>query len=150
LRWLERTSVQVRALDSNHLITAGWLFDAEATAPYVDFVSFHHWTSAEELRSRIDAMRSATDKPLLLEEFGYSTQRVTLDEQAAAILDVAATAEANGLLGWMVWTAFDFPVDRSCYPSPCLSPNNGEHYFGLWTVDDVSKPALDAVMQFMQ
>jgi endo-1,4-beta-mannosidase len=149
LRWLGITAAQVRAIDSNHLITAGWLFDAEATAPYVDFISFHHWTSADELRSRIDAMRAATNKPLLLEEFGYSTQRVSFDEQAASIADVATTAETSGLLGWMVWTAFDFPTDRSCYPSPCQSPNNGEHYFGLWTVDDTPKPALDAVIELM-
>jgi hypothetical protein len=149
LGWLETTAEMVRTIDPNHLITAGWLFNAEATAPYVDFVSFHHWTSADELRSRIDTMRAATSKPLLLEEFGYSTQRVSLDEQAASIVDVATTAETTGLLGWMVWTAFDFPVDRSCYPSPCLSPNNGEHYFGLWTVDDAPKPALDAIMNLL-
>jgi hypothetical protein len=46
----------------------------------------------------------------------------------------------------MIWTAFDFPIDRSCYPSPCQSPNNGEHYFGIWTVDYMPKPAYFAIM----
>lgn len=150
LGWLDVTTARIRALDSRHLITAGWLYDAEATAPYVDFVSFHHWTSAEELAGRVEAMRSAIDKPLLLEEVGYSTQRVTEVEQASALMSVAATTDELGLLGWLAWAAFDFPVDRSCYPSPCLSPDNGEHYFGLWRLDYTEKPALNALHSFLQ
>lgn len=143
LSWLDSTSKTVRELDPNHLITAGWLYDAESTAPYVDFVSFHHWTSAAELAGRIAPIRAATDKPILLQEFGYSTQRFTPDEQARMMDEVFAAVETHDLAGWMIWTAFDFPIDRSCYPSPCQSPDNQEHYFGLWTTDYVPKPALD-------
>ena len=145
LGWLAATTERIRALDSRHLITAGWLYDAEATAPYVDFNSFHHWTDAEELAERVAVMRAATDKPLLLEEIGYSTQRVGEVGQAAALESAVTTSESLGLLGWLVWAAFDFPVDRSCYPSPCLSPDNGEHYFGMWRLDYTPRPALEAL-----
>lgn len=142
LSWLERTAQQVRALDSNHLITAGWLFDSPSTAPYVDFVSFHHWAGANQLAERITLIRAATDKPILLQEVGYSTQRVSPDEQARLLSEIITTSEQSGLTGWLVWAAYDFTVDRSCYPSPCESPNNAEHYFGVWDANGVAKAAL--------
>jgi hypothetical protein len=67
-----------------------------------------------------------------------------------ALESVITTSNQAGLLGWLVWTAFDFPVDRSCDPSPCLSPDNGEHYFGLWRVDGSRKPALLVVQELME
>jgi hypothetical protein len=73
LDWLGRTSAFVRSLDANHLITAGWLHDSEATIPYVDLVSFHHWSGVPQVHHRIVTLQKATDKPVLLQEFGYST-----------------------------------------------------------------------------
>jgi endo-1,4-beta-mannosidase len=143
LQWLDRTAQHVRSLDSNHLITAGWLYDSASTAPFVDFVSFHHWTAANELAWHIEPIVAATDKPILLQEVGYSTQRVTPDDQAALLRDIVATSDQLHLAGWLVWAAYDFPIDQSCYPSPCQSPDNAEHYFGVWDRDGVAKPALE-------
>lgn len=142
--WLEQTSAFVRELDANHLITAGWLYDAEATAPHVDFVSFHHWTSVDELKARVEIIRAATDKPILLQEFGYSTLRAETptETQAALIGDVFAYTSEAELLGAMLWTAFDFPLNASCYPSPCENQDNAEHHFGIWTSDYGEKPAV--------
>lgn len=142
IMWLDRTVKQIRALDSRHLVTAGWLFDAQSTAPYVDFVSFHHWTAADELAGRIAPIRAVTDQPILLEEVGYSTLHVRGDEQATLLNEVVNTSTQAGLAGWLVWTAYDFSFDRSCYPSPCESPHNGEHYFGMWDVNGAAKPVL--------
>jgi endo-1,4-beta-mannosidase len=145
LNWLAQTLQQVRALDSNHLITAGWLFDAEATAPYVDFVSFHHWQDASELERRIQTIRAATDKPILLEEFGFSTFRVSEEEQARLIGENIAMTVEYGLLGWLVWTAFDFPLDATCIVPACPSQDNAEHHFGLWRTDYGAKAAVEVV-----
>lgn len=150
LAWLKETSQLVRELDSNHLITAGWLNEAHSTASYVDFVSFHHWTSAEDLSRRIRALRFATDKPILLQEVGYSTlhANITPQVQAELLESVIQSAADENLLGWMIWTAFDFPITATCYPSPCESPNNAEHYFGIWTWDYTPKPALALIQQY--
>jgi hypothetical protein len=147
LNWLAQTAQQVRALDPNHLITAGWLFDAEATAPYVDFVSFHHWQDATELARRIQAIQAATNKPILLEEFGFSTFRVSEEEQAQLIGDNIRMAAEHELLGWLVWTAFDFPLDATCIPPACPSRDNAEHHFGLWGMDYGAKAAVEVVEQ---
>lgn len=141
LGWLGETAKLVRSMEVNQLITAGWLNDTWATAPYVDFVSFHHWSGADKLVQRIEEIRSQTDKPILLQEFGYSTAYVSDEQQAQTIETVLHQVEQQGLLGWMIWTAFDFPLDRSCWPSPCMSADNAEHYYGIWTADYHPKPA---------
>ena len=143
LDWLELTSEQVRALEIPQLITVGWLMDSVATAPFVDFISFHHWSDVDNLVERIVQMREATDKPILLQEFGYSTGReaITPEIQSDMIRAVIDTSEQEQLLGWMIWTAFDFPREATCFPSPCLSENNAEHYFGIWHSDYTPKPA---------
>ena len=150
LKWLKVTSFLVRSIDSKHLLTAGWLNEAHSTAPYVDFISFHHWTSADDLANRIRALHLTTSKPILLQEVGYSTlhANITPQVQADLIETIIQTSEAQNLLGWMIWTAFDFPITATCYPSPCESPNNAEHYFGIWTVDYAPKPAIEKILQY--
>lgn len=145
LAWLESVSSLIREHAPNHLITAGWMTYAEDTAPFVDFISFHHWWDANDLRRRIIDLRRKTDKPILLQEVGYSSLTRSLTDQRDSLQQALVTAESENLLGWMVWAAFDFPRDATCYPAPCLSPDNMEHYFGLWTSDYQPKPALEAL-----
>ena len=53
----------------------------DATSLYVDFVRIHHWSEAAELDERIQTIRAATDKPILLEDaehhFGLCGGRIT-------------------------------------------------------------------------
>lgn len=146
LDWLAAESARVRSLDNNHLITAGWLHDAAATALFVDFVSFHHWWDASDMRRRVAEIRAATDKPILMEEFGYSTYMVTPKQQAENITAVINAAETEKLLGWLAWTAFDFPLEVTCWPQPCVDAENHEHHFGLWHSDYVPKLAAEALI----
>jgi len=147
LRWLNDTSELVRTIDDNHLITAGWLNDAQSTASAVDFISFHHWTSVDDLERRLRAIELSTDKPILLQEVGYSTHHANITDgvQAELLDEVFQTTRDHNLLGWMIWTAFDFNLTESCYPSPCQSPDNAEHDFGIWTVDYQPKPAVEMI-----
>lgn len=146
LDWLDRTSALVRSLDANHLITAGWLHDSEATIPYVDFVSFHHWSGVPQARNRIVTLQKATDKPVLLEEFGYSTQSVDLAAHAIIIGEVIYVVETTNAAGWLIWTAFDFPTDATCIPPNCPSEDNAEHHFGLWYTDLTPKPVVNMLI----
>ena len=145
LDWLAQEAARVRRVDSNHLVTAGWLFDSLATEPYVDFLSFHHWWDAADAAQRVAEMRAATDKPILMEEVGYSTYVVTPEDQAENLQELIDMAEGEGLLGWLVWTAFDFPLTATCWPPPCVDAENQEHHFGLWMADYVPKPAVTVI-----
>ncbi len=145
LDWLAQSAGQIRSLDPNHLITAGWLSNPQMTEPVVDFVSFHHWSEPQSLKQRIDAMRVYTKKPILVEEIGYSTLGVSETQQGILLHDTLKMADSEGAAGWLVWTAFDFPTDATCVPPACPSPDNGQHHFGLWRTDYSPKPAVDII-----
>lgn len=141
LDWLAHLSELVREHDPHHLLTAGWWGDPTATAPYVDILSFHHWTGAAALQKRIADYQSRLDKPLMLQEVGYHSWAESPDgprdetEQAETLAEVIGVVEAENLSGWVIWTAFDFvPVSGQ--------PLNNEHFFGLWRTDLTPKPAI--------
>lgn len=143
--WLAHISQLVRDHDPDHLVTAGWWGDPTPTAPYVDFLSFHHWTDNNRLQRRLDEYRQAAAKPLLLEEIGYDTLATSAKEQRDKEQEVGATlgralrlVERENLAGWVVWTAFDFTPATG-------QPENREHFFGLWRTDLSPKPALKAL-----
>jgi endo-1,4-beta-mannosidase len=136
LTWLAHAAEVVRAGDNQHLLTAGWWGSGTEIAPWVDIISFHHWTTAGRLDERLAEMTQLTRQPLLLEEVGYAAQTPTQQEvQAARLKDVLQLAETRSLAGWLIWTAFDFE------PQPG-EPFNHEHFFGLWQTDLKPKPAL--------
>jgi len=143
--WLKNTASLVRALDPKHLITAGWNDDAATTRNAVDFISFHHWSQPEYLAWRVAAIRALADKPILLEEVGYSTRATGEAAQADFIKRALQVATDHKLLGWVVWTAFDFTPEVTCIAHACPGKDNAEHHFGLWRVDYSPKPAVEAV-----
>jgi hypothetical protein len=139
LAWLAHTAEIVRANDDNHLVTVGWWGDAAETADAVDILSFHHWTDAAELESRIDALREQSPKPILIEEAGYPSWGEDGEaSQAETLESVIDTAEQNQVAGWLIWTAFDFAPASGQSDSP-------EYHFGLWRTNLTPKPALDAL-----
>jgi hypothetical protein len=139
LAWLAHAAEIVRANDDRHLITAGWWGDAAETASVVDVLSFHHWTDAAELESRIGALRKNTAKPVLIEEVGYPSWGEGGETfQAETLEKVIDAAEESQAAGWLIWAAFDFaPIDGQ--------PDSPEYHFGLWRPDLTPKPALDAL-----
>ncbi|PJF36764.1 MAG: hypothetical protein CUN49_03750 [Candidatus Thermofonsia Clade 1 bacterium] len=151
IAWLNQLAPRLRAAAPNHLITAGWNEGALATERAVDFLSFHHWRSAENLRERINALRANSRKPILLQELGYparATNSAALAEQARKLEAAIRTAEDANLLGWLLWAAFDFPTEATCLPPACPSADNAEHHFGLWTTAYVPKPAVRVLERF--
>jgi hypothetical protein len=149
LTWLAETSELVRGLDPNHLITAGWLRDEAATIPYVDVVSFHHWDDAIRMRERVADLRWLTNKPILLEEIGFSTYHMEPVLQGRLLRDVVDAVEYEGLAGWLVWSAFDHMPEDACIPPDCPGAEHEQYHFGLWTVDYEPKIALGLIRILM-
>jgi hypothetical protein len=145
INWLAATTAQVRSLDSNHLITAGWGIDANATTEYVDFISFHHFDVPEALAPRFESIQRMTGKPVVLAGFGRSTFERSEEDQARYIQEVIQISEQRNAAGWLVWTAFDFPLTATCVGQGCVSEDNAEHHYGLWTADYKPKAALNAI-----
>lgn len=142
LTWLWQTSQLIHAYDPNHLVTAGWVHDAESTLSYVDFPTFHHWEGPDTLALNLSRLRSFTGKPIMIGGIGFTTFQRSEEEQAQLLGQSVDILEAEGVPGWLIWTAFDFPLDRTCVGSGCVSADNRDHHFGLWRTDYSAKPAV--------
>jgi tetratricopeptide (TPR) repeat protein len=146
LTWLTQTAIAIRQIDSEHLITASWRDDITATIPAVDFVSFQHFGELESLRQKIASLRSQTDKPILLSAVGYSTYEGLNEIAQRDILHQTFGAAANdNLTGWLVWTAFDFPLNVVCNTEDCSGKDSTAYHYGIWTTSYFPKLALDAI-----
>jgi hypothetical protein len=143
--WLARAAAAVRQADPRHPITAGWANDSEATISLVDVVSFQHFGDMQSLRVRVAALRQYTAKPLLLAAFGFSTSQVSEIQQAQGIRAAVRAAEGDHLAGWLVWTMYDFPLEKACWPEPCAGQDGARLHFGLWRADGSRKAAAVAL-----
>lgn len=145
LEWLTRIAILVRRADPNHLITASWRQEAEATIPAVDFVSVQHFEDAEALRQHLAILNELTEKPILLSAVGYSTYQTDDLSQRNALQQALEAADNNGLAGWVVWTAFDYPLTATCIEPDCPSADSADHHFGLWNTSYFPKLTVDVI-----
>ena len=96
----------------------------------------------QQLQSRIEQYQQSSKQPLLLQEVGYHSWAAAPDgsrdelTQAEILGDVVNAVEETEIVGWVVWTAFDFVLAPG-------QPPNYEHFFGLWRTDLSSKPVLN-------
>jgi tetratricopeptide (TPR) repeat protein len=145
LEWLTRTAILIRRADPNHLITASWWQEAEATIPAVDFVSVQHFEDVETLRQRLAVLNELTEKPILLSAIGYSTYQMDDISQRNMLQQALEAAENNGLAGWIVWAAFDYPLTATCVEPTCPSADSADHHFGLWNTSYFPKLTVDLI-----
>jgi hypothetical protein len=145
LEWLTTTAIALRQADPNHLFTASWRYDTEATIPAVDFVSFQHFEDVEALRQRIAVLRGLTDKPIVLSAVGYST--MTMDEigQRNRLQQALEAVENNDLAGWVVREAFDYPLAAACIETDCPSTDSEDFHYGLWNTSYFPKLTVDVI-----
>lgn len=125
-------------------VTLGFIEPAPALIPELDIVSLHHYGSTQALRGRLERLK-ATGKPLLLEEFGFHTQRLKLPdphteaEQAQYYREVLELCRRYGV-GWLAWTLYDF--DRGAMPGG----RGVERHLGVLRTDGSLKPAARLLM----
>lgn len=126
--WLRFVARHVRRHDPNHLITIGWSTPEAAVALHevVDFVAFHYFDQPVDYLTRVNALQAKIgEKPLLLEEFTFSTWNSpfypghTALEQANYYTAMLNAHQSLDTLGYLVWTLYDFdsvPLAEFRYP----------------------------------
>jgi len=134
--WTAATVDLIRENAPQHPITATWGSQAVDVAPLLDVIALYHDADLDALRQRIAVVRATTDKPLLLGWVGYPIIAGDEIEQRDVLYNALQAAEANDLLGWAVYRAFDHPL-TNCNGLEC------ERY-GLWNTSYFPKRALDA------
>ncbi len=148
--WLIRTAAAIRNIDNQHIITAGWNEDSVSTLVAVDMISFQFWGNPEDLPEFINSLDQQVDRPLLLISVGYDSKTYNPSQQSSMLREALNSAEQSiaweQILGWLVWTTFDFTPGSACDLIACV--DNGEdprHYFGLWDINRNPKPAVNVI-----
>jgi hypothetical protein len=154
LDWLGRVADEVHRLAPNQLVTVGmgnyenlWLPgpDGRRVIDYSDVVSVHLYDAGAAERA-LDAVRAHTDKPILIEEFGWPTgpRCVRNYNEATQVLlyrTVLAAAEGRAA-GVVAWTLRDYDA------GPTNRYNTFEEHFGLFRADDSLKPAAELLRAY--
>lgn len=151
--WLRFVARHVRWHDPNHLITIGWSNPeaAGALSETVDFVTYHYFDEPEAYTPRVRALQQAVgDKPILLEEFTFSTWNSpffpghTDAEQAHYYAALLRQHQALDSLGYLTWTLYDFdevPLAEFRYPWQ----RGAQAHMGVIRRNGTAKPAAALV-----
>jgi hypothetical protein len=150
LTWLGRMADAAHAAAPNHLITVGmgqydnlWQPgpDGRRVIDYSDVISVHIYNAPDAVR-QLEELRRYTDKPILLQEFGWPTgptcavRDYTEAEQAQVYRTMLEAAQGR-VAGVFAWTLRDFES------GPTRRWDTREEHYGLYRPDDSLKPAAE-------
>jgi endo-1,4-beta-mannosidase len=128
-------------------------FSLRETAEYVDFVGPNVYRSVtDRVRQHYRAafeceLASVTGQPVVLEEFGLSTDTVSAEAAAVYYRQTLHNSLLGGASGWIAWnnTDYDELWDRSPYDHHPF-----EMHFGITDATGAPKPPLRELASFAQ
>jgi endo-1,4-beta-mannosidase len=125
-------------------------FSVRDLAAITDFVGPHVYRMEDDLVRRhygaafICELAGTFGRPVVLEEFGCSSDFAADDHAAHYYRQVLHNSLLGGATGWIAWNNTDFDlVGQAPY-----SHHPFELHFGLTTVDGTPKPALEEMRAF--
>lgn len=155
IAWLENMIDLVKSVDSIHPITIGWSDTNSATIlkDDVDIISFHYYEELDNLDTKIKALKSKTDKPLVLQEFGLSSYSGfwkpfgDTEKDQANYYKKAQSIIAKNNLQFMSWTLYDFDKIPKEVVGRLPWRKNIQKHFGLIDNDGNKKEAFKFISQ---
>lgn len=146
ISWLSRMCAAVRARDSNHPVTAGirWYNNVADVISFEDIAVFHNYWRTTISTVQIPTVKAAmggSQKPILVQEFGWPTNPTPCYRDGSWIYDYNETEQLNmnrdtlnafithNTAGGLQWMTFDSaPYSSDPY-------HTYGDYFGLWRFD---------------
>lgn len=148
LGWLGRMADEVHRIAPHHLVTVGmgqhynfWKPgpDGRRVIDYSDVISVHIY-NAPDAERQLYELRTYTDKPILLQEFGWpsgppcAVHNYTEAHQTEMYRTMLAAVEGR-VAGIFAWTLRDYDA------GPTRRWDTREEHYGLYRPDDSLKPA---------
>ncbi|WP_025741607.1 cellulase family glycosylhydrolase [Aquimarina pacifica] len=155
LSWLDEMIDQIRVFDPNHLITIGWS-DPESAAllkDKVDFVSFHYYREQQDFENVYNKLTEKIDKPLVLQEFGISSNRSLLNpfgysEKGQAIYHQKFQENIQKRdIHYLSWTLYDFIKIPNDVSGSLPWRKQKQKYFGFIDASGNKKPAFEFISE---
>ncbi len=125
-------------------------FSVRELAALTDFVGPHVYRMEDDLVRQhygaafICELSGAFGRPVVLEEFGCSSDFVADDNAGHYYRQVLHNSLLGGATGWIAWNNTDFDL----VGQPPYSHHPFELHFGLTTVDGTPKPSLEEMRRF--
>ncbi len=153
LAWLKEMITQVRAFDPSHPITIGWsdLQSANLLKEELDLISFHYYGRIADFEKEYHTIRSKTNKPLVLQEYGLPSNfglwaPLGASEQAQATYyrDFGAVLKKHNIQN-ISWTLYDFDNIPSRVAGILPWRRFKQKHFGFIDKDGHKKPSFEFI-----
>ncbi len=148
--WLKNIIPYVRKWDPDHPVTIGWSSPEAASLleENVDFVSFHYYDSPADFQKRYHTLKKRVQKPILLQEFGYSSYSGLWNlymgsehKQGEYYRDMMQSIRAEKL-PFLSWTLYDFEEIPGKVTGSLPWRKSPQGYFGVIDRQDNEKEAV--------
>jgi len=152
LSWLEQTVERIRKIDPNNPITIGWSSPEAAInlKDQLNLVSFHYYRGAAEFESAFRNLKNeVTDKPLLLQEYGYSSYDgiwnayTGSEKKEKEYMETMQKVVEKEKLSHMIWTLYDFRNIPTSVVGRLPWRKVRQRHFGLLDSKGKKKPVYD-------
>ncbi len=151
--WLKEMSLQLREFDPNHLITIGWsdIQSAPILEDEVDIVSFHYYQKIYDFEPQYVQLQTQTDKPIVLQEFGVSSNKGfwsplgISEEGQAAYYKIFQEHIQKYTIHSMPWTLYDFTKVPSSVVGKLPWRKDQQKHFGFIDKKGNEKPAFQYI-----
>ncbi len=150
LAWLKEMILQVKKYDPNHLITIGWsnIESARLLANEIDFISFHYYLDLSFFEEKYLQLQQQVDKPLVLQEFGISSNKTfwipfapSEEKQASFYSDFYKIINEKEIHA-MPWTLYDFTEVPSTVVGSLPWRKQQQKHFGFINKKGIPKKAF--------
>lgn len=148
--WLTEMIHVVKKAAPNHLVTIGYsnIKAAEILKDEVDVVSYHYYEHVSLFDEKLSILEKATNKPLVMQEFGMSSNRGfwswfgnTKKDQAEYHKKMQAVLKEKQL-AFVSWTLYDFPKVPNDVAGKWPWIKNKQKQFGFIDTDGKNKPSF--------
>ncbi|MGB5819021.1 MAG: cellulase family glycosylhydrolase [Saonia sp.] len=148
--WLQEMNSNIKKWDQRHPVTIGWSSPEVASnlAEELDVVSFHYYKDVADFSNAYSKLKeSVPDKPLLLQEYGYTSYSGLWNgfmgsegKQAAYYKKMQTTLKQENI-PYMFWTLYDFETVPTSVVGRLPWRKQRQKYYGCLDTEGKPKPS---------